>query len=149
MSSLPSHVSNAAAPTSQCKTRLHATSSRQGAKSKPPKKTSKPRQKSKCDAFRKGVTPMAPPSHVQRGSGFHPWMIVLEGKTTPPTEKAAPNWRRRRHSFRPRNPLARTSGQEGRPQANNTAIAVVPPPPTEVPSEGRRRAEFPKSESTF
>jgi hypothetical protein len=24
---------------------------------------------------------MAPPSHVHKGLGFHPWMIVLEGKT--------------------------------------------------------------------
>ena len=84
-----------------------------------PASTHQPRRKSKCDAFRKGMTPMAPPSHVRRGPGFHPWMIVLEGKTTPSTGKAAPNRRRRRHSFRPRNPLARTSDQEGRPQANN------------------------------
>jgi hypothetical protein len=52
--------------------------------------TSKPRRNPKRDAFRKVVTPMAPPSHVQSGLGFHPWMTELEGNTTPPTGKAAP-----------------------------------------------------------
>jgi hypothetical protein len=54
-------------------------------KAQPLKETSKPQQKSICDAFRKGATPVAPPSQ-----GFHTWMKELEGNTTPPTRKAAP-----------------------------------------------------------
>ena len=60
----------------------------QAPRSKAPsrKETSKPRHKSKRDAFRKRVTPMASPSH-----GFHPLMKELEGNMMPSTGKAA--WR--------------------------------------------------------
>jgi hypothetical protein len=47
--------------------------------------------KSKCNAFKKGVKPMTPPSHVHNGPGFHPWMSALGENTMPPAGKAAPS----------------------------------------------------------
>ena len=73
VSSLPSHVPDTAASTSRSKTRLHASSRHQEAKSNH-RGDIEATTKSKRDAFRKVATPMAPPSHVQSGPGFHPWM---------------------------------------------------------------------------
>ena len=65
---------------------------------------------SKCDAFRKGVTPMAPPSHVPNGLGFLPWMSTL-GETRRPQQGK----RRPMASPSPKNPQAQMPGQEANP----------------------------------
>ncbi|KAG2582475.1 hypothetical protein PVAP13_6KG412006 [Panicum virgatum] len=70
-------------------------------KAQPPKETSKPRQKSKHDAFRKGAMPMAPPLQ-----GFYPWMKELEGNIMPSTGKVAPIGVTIAKAFAQRNPLA-------------------------------------------
>ena len=95
VSSLPSHVPDAAASTSRSKTRLHASSRRQEAKNNH-RGDIEATTKSKHDAFRKVATPMAPPSHVQSGSGFHPWMIVLEGIHDAPNRESGTHRCRRR-----------------------------------------------------
>jgi hypothetical protein len=33
---------------------------------------------------------MVPPSHIQKGPGFHPWMSTLWGNMTPSAGKAVP-----------------------------------------------------------
>jgi len=94
VSSLPSHVPDAAASTSRSKTRLHASSRHQEAKNNH-RGDIEATTKSKRDAFRKVATPMAPPSHVQSGPGFHPWMIVLEGIHDAPNRESGTHMCRR------------------------------------------------------
>ena len=72
-------MSCVAASTSHCKTHTESTRKQEHLS----RETSKPQHNPKCDAFRKGVTPMAPQSHVPNGLGFLPWMST-PGETRRP-----------------------------------------------------------------
>jgi len=136
--SLPSHVPDAAARVIVAKSRPRCSSSNfrlqdpwprinQAPKSKaqPPKETSKPRQKSKCDAFKKKATPMTPPSQ-----DFYPWMKELEGTTMPPKK-----------------PSSRSSANKLGLHPTSTAVTVVPPLCT-CSSEGLQRSVTPSDQTT-
>jgi len=94
-------------------------------KAQPPKETSKPRQKSKCDAFEKRATPMTPPSQ-----DFYPWMKELEGTTMPPKK-----------------PSSRSSANKLGLHPTSTAVTVVPPLCT-CSSEGLQRSVTPSDQTT-
>ena len=122
MSSLPSHTPHAAALTSRCKTHTEA----------PGSKTSVQRDieattQSKCDAFRKGATPMAPPSYVPNGLGFLPWMPTPGETRRPQQGKRCPA---ASHSpkLSPKNPQAQMSGQEADPHTIQHLQRCVPLP---------------------
>ena len=139
MSLLPSHVPHVAAPTSRCKTHPEST----GKQEHPSRETSKPQHNPKCDAFRKGVAPMAPPSHVPNGLGFLPWMSTpgetrrpQQGKRRP-TASPSPSFRLRTHK-------RRCQAKKPNPSPSNT-FNVVSRCPTKAPSDRRRRAGCPPS----
>ena len=138
MSLLTSHVPHVAAPTSRCKTHPEST----GKQEHPSRETSKPQHNPKCDAFRKGVAPMAPPSHVPNGLGFLPWMST-PGETRCPQQGKQHPTASPSPKLSPKDPQAQMPGQEADPSPSNTFNAVSRCP-TEAPSDGRRRAGCPR-----
>jgi hypothetical protein len=122
VSSLPSHAPHAAAPTSRCKTHTGA----------PGSKTSdqggiEATAQSKCDAFRKGATSMAPPLHVPNGLGFLPWMST-PGETRRPQQGKRHPTASSSSKLSPKNPQAQMPGQEAEPLTIQHLQRCVPLP---------------------
>jgi hypothetical protein len=111
VSSLPSHALDTTALTSRCKTRFPRFDQTPRSESIRPEDL-EAMTKSKCDAFKKVVTPTAPPLHVQKGPDFHHWMSTLGGKHDSPSTESGAHRCCRQTRLSSKTPLARMSDQE-------------------------------------